>query len=77
MTKIAVTRKGTQYSTVIHRNHADGSKSGVMCHITRQRAMEIVGENPDGRFNGQGGFDYLPCSWEWQVEIREDELVPA
>lgn len=75
MTKITITRTGTQYRTTINRS-ADGWRSGVACNITRHRAMEIVNENPDGRFDGSGGFDYLPCSWTWQVEV-EDELVLA
>ena len=76
MTKITVTRCGTQYRTTINRSHADGGRSGVMCNITRNRAMEIVSQNPDGRFDGSGGFDYLPCNWEWRVEV-EDELAMA
>jgi hypothetical protein len=65
MITIQINRNAFHYTQTIWRESGK-----VTCPITRNRAMEIADENPNGRFDGSGGFDTAqPHQWQWQVEV--------
>ncbi|MCB8942573.1 MAG: hypothetical protein H6658_02235 [Ardenticatenaceae bacterium] len=65
MITITITRSGFHYTQAIIRE--DGKRTFP---TTRNHAMEVVEENPEGHFDGSGEFDTRqPHDWKWQAEV--------
>lgn len=67
LTKITITRNQHHYIMSLERGQVEAAKNRP---ITRNRAIEIVDENPEGK--GNACFSTQPCNWTWQVEIEAE-----
>lgn len=66
-TKITIVRNQHHYLMSLERGQETAAKNRP---ITRNRAIEIVDENPDGK--GNASFTTQPCNWTWQAEIETE-----
>lgn len=69
LTKITITRNQHHYIMSLERGQETVAKNRP---ITRNRAIEIVEENPDGR--GNTCFSTQPCNWVWWAELEGEAM---
>lgn len=55
---------------------SEGEACTANGNISRERAQEIIANNPDGQaVEGEVSFDPLSPNWHWAVELEAAELV--
>ena len=70
MITIQIERNGFHYTQTIWR---DTGK--VKVPIKRDHAMEVVEENPNGRFTGSGEFDARQAhDWTWEADVEPEAV---